>query len=538
MKWQARGLLALLAVFALSIAGLNVVLSYAARDFMNAYELKEKDEFVRMLIRYLAVFALTTPVTVFYSYTEQRLALLWRRWLSRQILDEYFSNSAYYRLGSVEGIDNPDQRLEEDIRSFTATTLSLFLIFCNALLTLVLFIKILWGISFNLIAAVFLYAGVGSLLTFLIGRPLVGLNVSQLKKEADYRYKLVTIRDNAESIAFSRGDQKELTRTRQRLNKALDNFRSIINVNRNLGFFVTFYNNLKPIMPLIIVSPLYLAGEIRWGVVAQSADAFIRVAEALSVLIQHFATISSVAAVVTRLGSFREALVPAKVSATDGESNIIRTEAPQVVFQQVTIVTPRQAQLLVKGLDLSIQSGGLLITGTSGSGKSSVLRTLAGLWNYGSGRIIAPPNRESMYLPQRPYVVIGTLRNQLLYSARKKGLSDRALYSVLEKVGLSGLLTRVKGLDDFADWKALLSAGEQQQLAFARFLLAQPKYVILDEATTAIDPQLEKNLYRLVVESTDLHVSVGFRDTLSPFHNHEIELLGEGNWQLHGGGSQ
>ncbi len=539
VKWQARGLLLLLACFSLSIAGLNVLLSYVARDFMTAFSLKEEDEFFNKLGLYLIAFAFTTPVSVFYSYTEQRLALLWRRWLSRQILGEYFKDSAYYRLSLKEGIDNPDQRIEEDIRSFTATALSLFLIFCNATLTLVLFVRILWSISFNLIGAVVLYALFGSAMTYLIGRPLVGLNVSQLKKEADYRYKLVNVRDNAESIAFSRGDKKEFTRVRQRLNKALENFRRIINVNRNLGFFVTFYNNLKPVLPIIIVSPLYLRGDIQFGVVTQAADAFVRVLEALSVLIQHFATISSVAAVVTRLGSFREALNDEGSSeVSKGDQTRIRSvEGAKVEFENITILTPRRGQCLVEDLSFSISSGGLLITGPSGAGKSSVLRVIGGLWRGGSGTVTYPPVKDTVFLPQRPYIVLGSLRNQLLYSLTRGGVSNREIYAALEEVELQALLKRVKSIDEFADWRSLLSAGEQQQLAFARLLLAKPRYVFLDEATTAIDTALGGRLYAKVAGITDLHVSVGFRATLGQFHNQELELLGGGKWQIRSGGA-
>ena len=532
VKWQARGLLALLACFALGIAGLNVLLSYVARDFMTAFTLKEKDEFFYKLVIYLAMFAVATPITVLYSYTEQRLALLWRKWLSRQLLSEYFNNSAYYRLSSVEGIDNPDQRLEEDIRSFTTTTLSLFLIFCNALLTLILFVRILWSISIYLIAAVVAYAVFGSLMTYMIGRRLVGLNVMQLKKEADYRYKLVNVRDNAESIAFSRGDRKELTRVRQRLNKALENFRKIINVSRNMGFFVTFYNNLKPVLPIIIVSPLYLRGEIQFGVVTQSADAFIRVLEALSVLIQHFATISSVAAVVTRLGSFREALVPPPEEGRDAENCIMVETSRELRFDSVTILTPKQNLPLIEKLSFELGTGGLLISGASGTGKSSILRVIAELWSNGSGTVHRPPPNETVFVPQRPYLVLGTLRNQLLYAIPRRGISNRELYAVLENVGLGNLLRRVKGLDEFADWRALLSAGEQQQLAFARLFLSRPRYVFLDEATTAIDAAVEKRIYEQILESSRLHVSVGFRESLGKYHHHELELTGGGSWEF------
>ena len=533
VKWQARGLLLLVAVFALSIAGINVLLSYIARDFMTAFALKEKDEFFRKLVVYLIGFACATPVTVFYSYTEQRLALLWRLWLSRQMLNKYFGNLAYYKINTYEGIDNPDQRLEEDIRSFCQTSLSLFLIICNSILTLVLFIGILWSISINLIIGVLVYAFVGSVITYMIGRPLISLNFAQLKKEADYRYKLVNVRDNAESIAFYRGQKKELTRARQLLKKALENILRIINLNRNLGFFTTLYNNIKPVLPIVIVAPLYLSGNIEFGVVTQAADAFIRVLEALSVLIQHFGTISAVTAVVTRLGSFSEALDDVSQPPTTASDEIqVATAAEAIEFRGVTIFTPKRDQTLVRDLSFVLDSGGLLITGASGKGKSSILRVVSGLWNAGNGSVNRPDLSHCMFLPQRPYLVLGSLRNQLLYAMPNSGISDGRLIEVMQQVGLGNTLHRVNGLDSVANWSNLLSSGEQQQLAFARLALVKPKFAFLDEATTSIDAVNERRLYGLVSEMTTAFISVGYLATIGGYHSRILDLQGDGGWSL------
>jgi putative ATP-binding cassette transporter len=497
---------------------------------MTAFSLKESDQFLQRLLIYLATFLLAAPVTVFYSYTEQRLALLWRLWLSRTILRKYFAGLAFYKVSWYEGIDNPDQRIEEDVRNFCSTTLSLFLIACNSILTLVLFIGILWSISFYLIIGVIVYSVGGSLITFWIGKPLVNLNFSQLKKEADYRYKLVNVRDNAESIAFYRGQRKEFTRVRQRLKKALENFRKIINLNRNLGFFITTYNNFKPVLPLIIVSPLYLRGQIEFGVVTQSADAFVRVVEALSILIVHFGTISSVAALATRLGSFIEILEDAHQVETG--KNVIETiEEPLIAVRGVTIIVPNRDQTLVRNLSFEQQEGGLMISGTSGTGKSSVFRVLAGLWKRGSGQVVRPPLSDCVFLPQKPYLVIGSLRNQLFYTLHRRVASDEEIMEILKKVGLSSIVKRVGSLGEFADWGSLLSVGEQQQLAFARLLLTRPKYVFLDESTTAVEPRVEARLYQQLQKQTRAYVSITNREALYAFHDSVIEIKDDGTWE-------
>jgi len=374
----------------------------------------------------------------------------------------------------------------------------------------------------------------GSTITYLIGRPLIGLNFTQLKKEANYRYKLVNIRDNAESIAFYRGHRKELTRARQRLKEALDNFLRIVNLNRNLGFFIVGYNNLKPVIPLIVVAPLYLSGNIEFGVVTQSVEAFVRVVEALSVLIQHFATISSVTAVVTRLGTFTEALADtAKPKAVESVIETIEeAEQPRITFENVSILTPVRDQLIIENLSFSLSEGGLLITGSSGSGKTSLLRTIAGLWNAGHGRIHRPPLTRAVFIPQRPYMVLGTLRNQLLYTSGRQGISEEELHFVLKQVGLEETMKRVGGFENALDWNSILSTGEQQRLAFARLMLARADYAFLDEATTAVDTDSERHLYSLLMKAVRAYISVGYRANLAKYHHTILELTGDGKWKL------
>lgn len=531
IRWLARGLLVLLALFSVSVSALNVLMSYISRDFMTALSLKEKDEFLKQLYLYLLAFAGVSPVVVFYRYTEERFGLLWRRWLSLRMLNQYFSQRAYYKINSYEGIDNPDQRIEEDIRSFCVTSLSLLLILFNSIITISLFMGILWSISFTLTVAVLLYALFGSLLAYLLGRPLIGLNFNQLRKEANYRYKLVNVRDNAESIAFYRAEAKERTRTRQRLKEALRNLLLIIKRNRNLNFFTTNYNFIIGILPTIIVAPLYLDGKIEFGVILQAGTAFVQVVNALSIIVLNFGQLSALTAVITRLGSFWEALE----SVAEGDTNrpgITTVVNPRLEFKSVTIMTPKRDQVLLRDLSFSLDDKRLLITGTSGSGKSSILRVIAGIWSSGSGEITRPNLSECMFLPQRTYMVLGTFRNQLLYGQPQRGIPDSTLLAIVSQVGLGDTLRRIGGFDGVFDWPNFLSTGEQQRLAFARLILAQPKFAFLDEATTALDARSETAMYRLLQSFTRSFVTIGYRGALEQFHDYLLELGGDGAWKI------
>ncbi|MEQ1840419.1 MAG: ABC transporter ATP-binding protein/permease [Verrucomicrobiales bacterium] len=536
-RHRARGFLIVLVSLSLAVGAVQVLMSYAGRDFMNAIAKKDPEAYWRMLWLYLGTFALAVVIGVYYRWVEERLALLWREWMAQHLVKRYFNNRAYYRLRGSESIDNPDQRISEDVRNFTLSSLSFLLIGLNSLVTLIAFIGVLWAISGTLVAVLLLYAAVGTAVSILIGRRLVGLHYHQYEKEADFRYGLVRVRDNAESIAFYRGEKREHLDLFNRLTLAVGNMRKIITWNRNLGFFTNSYNYIALVLPVMVVAPMFMRGEVELGVVTQSTGAFAQVLAAVSLIITQFGIVSTYLAGVQRLGSLWDNLDEhdAEEERIIQEANLeVADDSRFIRLKDMTVRTPDGSKTLVTDLSFELRNReSLLIMGASGTGKSSVLRTIAGLWSSGSGSLERPALSDLMFLPQRPYMVEGSLRDQLLYPYPGRTVDEEQIQLIAEKVNLGDVLARVDGdLDRLVDWTNILSLGEQQRVAFARLFLHPPRFAFLDEATSALDEANQDRLYALLKESGVGYISVGHRTTLIPHHERLLQLDRSGSWEI------
>jgi putative ATP-binding cassette transporter len=511
---------------------------YIMSDIMTALERRNIDGFHRGLWIYLGIIGVGIPLAAFYRYMEERMALNWRDFLARTFTLRYFYNRAYYRLQGHEVIDNPDQRISEDARNFTITALSFSLLVLNSIIQMVGLAGVLWTISPTLMWVLIGYAVTGTVVAFLIGKRLIGLNYLQYEREANFRYGLVRVRDNAESIAFYRGERRELRDLRARLGGVVGNMMVLIRWNRNLAFFTTGYNSLALILPLVIVAPLFLRGEVEFGKIAQASAAFATFLAAVSMVITQFERLSQFAAGVTRLGGLWEFLderdVEDDLEQENAEQIEINEDEKTIVLEDLTVTVPGGGRELLRDLNFRLPPGkSLLVMGESGAGKSSLLRTIAGLWNSGAGKIGRPPYRSMMFLPQRPYMVPGSLRAQLEYPESGQQNDEETMHEILETVNLPELAERVDG--DFereADWANMLSLGEQQRLSFARLLLKKPAIAFLDESTSALDEPNEDLLYRYLRKHRYTYVSVGHRSTLLKHHDWLLRLNKDGSWEL------
>ena len=533
-KWKARSLLALLAILLVGNTAFNVFLNEQAGEFTSALAAQDSSRYWVSIYKSVGLIAAAAPVYVFYYFVRDKLVNYWRRWLTHNYLDTYFRNNAFYKLAFNAEIDNPDQRIAEDINTFTLKTIYYFLLAIETVLQLLAFSGVLWSISRTLVLFLVVYATIGTLVASLVfGRTLVALNFFQLKREADFRFSLVRVRENAESIAFYRGEEPESRNIKQRFGDVFQNYNKIINWQWFLNLFQYSYSSVTLILPGIILAPQVLSGDIEVGRVVQAAGAFAAIFGALTVIVNNFDTLSRFVAGISRLDKFAKSLESSSQDHPKKVEVIKTSEEDRMAIESLSLKTPDYKRTLIVDLSLKIKpSEGVLIIGASGGGKSSLLRAIAGLWDAGTGTIIRPSLKEMFFLPQRPYMIIGTLREQLMYPGESKASRDSELIEILKTVNLEDLPERFGGLETEADWGKILSLGEQQRIAFARVLLAKPRFVILDEATSALDSKNEEMLYQKLLDSGATLISVSHRLNILKYHIHVLELGGDGSWKI------
>lgn len=539
-KWSAWGLL--LAVVALNLGNVYVSVRFNEwrNTFYNALQKVDGAAFFQQLIIFCILAAFYIVMAVYAFYFTQMLQLRWRRWLTEKYLGAWLNDRAYYHLEVAGATDNPDQRISEDLNQFTSYVLTLSVGLLTSVVTLVSFIIILWGLSgpaniplgsFGtlhvpgyLVWAALIYAGVGTWLTLKIGRPLVPLNFAQQRFEADFRFSLVRLRENAENVAFYGGEPVEQKVFRERFSNVFGNFWQIVKRQKRLTWFTAGYNQIAIIFPIVVVAPRYFAKEIGLGGLMQVVSAFGSVQDSLSFIIGSYTTIASWQAVTERLSGFKEHLDAISRAKSWPQNIVIHREDTGVVVDGVDLILPDGKPLLREIGFEQARGESLLISGPTGAGKSTLLRAIAGLWPFGRGEIRLAKG-SILFVPQRPYLPLGTLADALLYprAAETNPASKTNLVDILTDVGLGGFANQ---LDTVQDWSQKLSPGEQQRIAFARILLTKPTLLFLDEATAALDEESEARLYGLLRTDSwrPTIVSVGHRTTLRSFHDQILDI--------------
>jgi putative ATP-binding cassette transporter len=545
-RWPGRILLAAVLAIELSLVGLNVALNQWNARFFNAIQDRNWDNFVWELMFFCAIAAGYIMLAVYQLYLNQWLQIRWRRWMTARYLAHWLEGANHYRMQLLgDAADNPDQRIAEDIQMFVERTLTIGIGFLSAVVSLGSFFAILWVLSAQapltlfgvewripgyLVWAALIYAALGTLLTHLIGRELIGLNFNQQRYEADFRFNLVRVRENSEQIALLGGETAERGRLMDRFGAVVTNWLAIMRRTKQLTFFTAGYTQASTVFPYIVVSPAYFANHIQLGGLTQTASAFNNVQTSLSFFVNVYRQLAEWRAVIARLDGFDTAIAAAQGAAhTPPVVSIVqRPDATAIEVDRLAVDLPNRAPL-IEVTDLAIRAGErVLVTGPTGSGKSTLFRALAGIWPFGSGTVEVPADARAMTLPQRPYFPVGSLEAAVSYPTVPGTFEGGRIAEVLIAVGLPD---HVRRLDEHAHWNRMLSLGEQQRLALARAILLEPDFLFLDEATASLDEASEQALYRLLQERLPhaAIVSIGHRSTLLPWHRRRlvVERAGE-----------
>jgi putative ATP-binding cassette transporter len=534
-KGRAWTQLLLLIVLMLVDTKLAVMLNNQTGELTSALAGKDADRFWTSVRACLFILAFAVPTYAFYYYMRDVFANQWRRWLTGRFLDGYLKGRKYYELNAGNEIDNPDQRISEDINTFTGRSINFLLIFLGSLMQLVAFSAVLWSISHLLVAVLVAYAVLGNVVAlYFFGSPLIQLNFWQLRREADFRFSLMRLRENAESIAFYRGETQERTHIDRTFDKVIRNYARLIRKQRSLNLFQRTFSQLTVVLPYVLLAGGVLSGELEVGSATRAAGAFTAVLGAVGVIVDNFESLSRFVAGIGRLQALSNLVLPeAQPAGVETHPRIAMRPGAHFALEALTLHPPQSDRVLIKELSLVLKPGdALLITGASGCGKSSLLRAIAGLWHTGSGTIQHPPLEDVFFLPQQPYLQASTLRSQLIYPSVHSDLSDEQLLDILEQVHLPALAERMGGLEAVHDWSKVLSVGEQQRLAFGRVLVHEPQIIILDEATSALDSANEAALYARLRAGGATLVSIAHREAVLRHHTHVLRLVGDGTWEV------
>ena len=536
-RWLHWSLLGVIVLMLLAVNGINAGIGFIARDLTNALVEKQEAGFYKILGIYACCFIVALPIRVSQIFVTYKLGLIWREWLSKSLIGDYMKNKAYYVLNPNDeeetDVDNPDQRITDDTRAFTGQSLSFTLGIFDAFLTFSLNILILWSISTTLTFSLFAYAAFATSVLIIAGKNLVRIDYDQLRYEADFRYGLVHIRDNAESIAFYSGEEPEKAETQRRLSEVVNNFnlliiwRVIIDVmRRSINYAGNFF-------PYLIMAIPYFAGEIDYGRFIQASFAFGMVEGSLFFIVNQIEELAKFTAGISRLEGFQSKVEKVSNRITEDNNSELGITNNSIIIKDADLYPPGSKKKIVLDLSINInQNDSLLVVGPSGCGKTSLLRMISGLWKPIKGNIHRPKTGDLLFIPQKPYMILGSLREQLCYPTDQNKFSDDQLRSVLKEVNLASLIDRYPDLTIKQDWPRILSLGEQQRLAFGRLLLNSPRFAVLDEATSALDIKTEEHLYSLLRKRDLAVISVGHRPTLIGFHESVLELGGDGSWRL------
>jgi len=549
-RWVQWLLLAFIVVVLLSVNAINTGIGFVANYLTQSMVEKEPDDFYRWLSIYASCFVFALPVLTLQYFVKAKLGILWREWLTSSLMAGWMSNRAYYVLNAndeeagQEGVDNPDQRIAEDVDTFTTMTLEYLIGTIDSLMMFGMNILVLWNISHTLTIVLLSWSvGMTAVILFL-SKNLVRVNYRQLKFQADFRYGLVHVRDNAESIAFYSGEASERAEMSNRLGQVVGNYNKLIIWTVGISVVKRMYSYGNVFVPYLVMGPLVLSGKLTYGDFSQANFTFRMVEDALSFIATSINEMTAWVAGITRLEEFQTAVGQV---AADGEgkdedrpARSVRPasasgEGAAVLVHGAELRTPGTGQLLISGLSFSLKrEERLLVVGPSGCGKTSLLRMVCGLWRPAAGALEAPPVGELLFVPQKPYMVLGSLREQLAYPLGEGSFSDDQLRRALQEACLGHFVERYPDLGVKQDWARLMSLGEQQRVSFARVLLNAPSVVVLDEASSGLDVATERKLYDLLTKRGISFISVGHRPTLKSFHTWVLELQGPptGGWQL------